>query len=200
MGTRGIFGLRKNGKDKCSYNHWDSYPSCLGETMVEYIQTHTLEEMNNLYDKLIMVDEDFRTSQFTKFQREKYKNFMKKEDFFSHRYGEVCTSEDITMYQFLHEFQGNLKKYDEFPEIDLMIDSQNFIKNSLFCEWGYIINLDDNTLEIWKGFQQKSQKNNRYGCEKWEGYYPSKNIKKIKLEEIKKDGFSLEDKIKKYYD
>ena len=72
-----------------------------------------------------------------------------------------------------------------------MIDSQNFIKNSLFCEWGYIINLDDNTLEIWKGFQQKSQKNNRYGCEKWEGYYPCKNIKKIKLEEIKKANFRV---------
>lgn len=31
MGTRGLFGLRKNNKDKTMYNHFDSYPSCLGE-------------------------------------------------------------------------------------------------------------------------------------------------------------------------
>lgn len=199
MGTRGLFGLRKNNIDKCSYNHYDSYPSWLGEEMIEYIQTHSIDEMNNLYDKLIMVDEDFRTSEFTEEQKEKYKNFMQKNNFFSHQIGKIETSEDITMYQFLHEFQGLLKKYDEFPEIDLMVEYGSFIKNSLFCEYGYIINLDENILEIWEGFQKKPQKNNRYGCEKWEGYYPCRLLKKIKIKDIKKDNFNLEKNLGKHY-
>lgn len=31
MSTRGIYGFRKNGEDKLTYNHYDSYFSYLGE-------------------------------------------------------------------------------------------------------------------------------------------------------------------------
>ena len=192
MGTRGLFGLRKNNKDKTMYNHFDSYPSCLGEEMVEYVKKHSKEEMTTLYDKLIMVDEEFNTSQFTEEQKEKYKEFMKKNDFFSHTIDGTKTAENITMYCFLHEFQGKLYKYDEYPEIDLMIDNNNFIKCSLFCEWAYIINLDTEKLEIWEGFQEKSQENNRYGIEKDNGFYPCALVKEIDIEKIKLEDFSLE--------
>ena len=30
MSTRGIYGFRKNGEDKLTYNHYDSYFSYLG--------------------------------------------------------------------------------------------------------------------------------------------------------------------------
>jgi hypothetical protein len=192
MGTRGLFGLRKNNKDKIMYNHFDSYPSCLGEEMVEYVKNHSKEEMTALYDKLIMVDEEFNTSQFTEEQKEKYKEFMKKNDFFSHTIAGTKTAENITMYCFLHEFQGRLYKYDEYPEIDLMIDNHDFIKCSLFCEWAYIINLDTNKLEVWEGFQEKPQENNRYGVEKDNGFYPCALVKEIDFQEIKLVDFNLE--------
>ncbi|MDU1912528.1 hypothetical protein [Fusobacterium sp.] len=192
MGTRGLFGLRKNNKDKTTYNHFDSYPSYLGEEMVEYVKNHSKEEMTALYDKLIMVDEEFNTSQFTEEQKERYKEFMKKNDFFSHTLDGAKTAENISMYCFLHEFQGRLYKYDEYPEIDLMIDNHNFIKNSLFCEWAYIINLDTNKLEVWEGFQEKPQENNRYGIEKDNGFYPCALVKEIDIEKIKLEDFSLE--------
>lgn len=199
MGTRGLFGLRKNNKDKTTYNHYDSYPSYLGEIMVEFIKNNSLKKMNELYDKLIMIDEEFKTSQFTKEQKEKYKEFMKKQDFFSHTLDELNTCKDISMYCFLYEFQGKLEKYNEYPEIDLMIEYSDFIKNSLFCEWAYIINLDTNKLEIWKGGQKKPQKNNRYGTKKWESYYPCKLIKEIKIEDIKSKKFLLEKVLKHFY-
>lgn len=44
MGTRGIYGFRKNKKDKTSYNHYDSYPSCLGEQMFDYIKNILLKK------------------------------------------------------------------------------------------------------------------------------------------------------------
>ena len=37
MGTRGLWGFRKDGKDKLTYNHFDSYPDCLGHTIVEFL-------------------------------------------------------------------------------------------------------------------------------------------------------------------
>lgn len=193
MGTRGIYGFRKNNEDKITYNHFDSYPSCLGEEIIDYLKINSIEKLNTLYDKLILVDEEFKISDFSEEQKEKYKRYL--EEIKNSKTSEI----DMDMYSFLRQFQGDLKKYDEFPEIDLMLDNRGFIKISLFCEWGYIINLDDNTLEIWKGFQKKPQKNNRYGNGKWEGYYPCKNIKKIKLKKIKKEDFSLENEIKEYY-
>lgn len=73
-----------------------------------------------------------------------------------------------------------------------MIDNHNFIKNSLFCEWAYIINLDTNKLEVWEGFQEKPQENNRYGVEKDNGFYPCALVKEIDIEKIKLEDFSLE--------
>lgn len=189
MGTRGIFGLRKNGKDKISYNHYDSSPNCLGEIMNDFVSDHDYDELSELFDRLELVDESFRTSQFTDEQKEKYKEYLKRKDFFNHSLTDNATGEDITMYQFLREYQGNLERYFEIPEIDLMIDNNEFIKDSMFCEWGYIINLDNKVLEVWKGFQREPDLTNRYGQEEISGYYPCKLVLEISFNEIR-DSFS----------
>lgn len=36
MSTRGIYGWRKNNENKITYNHSDSYPTWLGEKIVEF--------------------------------------------------------------------------------------------------------------------------------------------------------------------
>lgn len=185
MGTRGIFGLRKNGKDKISYNHYDSSPDCLGEIMNDFVSDHDYDELSELFDRLQLVDESFRTSQFTDEQKEKYKEYLKRKDFFNHSIIDNATGEDITMYQFLREYQGNLERYFEIPEIDLMIDNSKFIKDSLFCEWGYIINLDNRVLEVWKGFQREPDPTNRYGQDEISGYYPCKLAIEIPFDEIR---------------
>ena len=38
MGTRGIFGFRKNGKDMLAYNQYDSYPECGGKNVLNAIR------------------------------------------------------------------------------------------------------------------------------------------------------------------
>lgn len=70
----------------------------------------------------------------------------------------------------------------------LMPEDNNFIKDSLFCEWGYIVNLDTECLEVWEGFQKKAQKGNRYGRKQIEnGYYPCKLIAEIPFDDLRKD-------------
>lgn len=44
-----------------------------------------------------------------------------------------------------------------------MIDSSHFLLDSLYCEWGYILNLDTKMLEVWRGWQTTSDPDNRYG-------------------------------------
>ena len=37
----------------------------------------------------------------------------------------------------------------------LIYDDTSFLYNSLFCEWAYIINLDKNKFEVYKGMNEK---------------------------------------------
>lgn len=50
--------------------------------------------------------------------------------------------------------------------------------------WGYILNLDTDELEVWKGFQEKPDPGNRYGQASDRGYYPCKMIAGFPLDEV----------------
>lgn len=191
MGTRGVYGLRKNKQDKTSYNHFDSYPSGLGESIFAYIKKHSIEEMNNLYDRLILVNETKSIMELTAIERKKLKELIE--------YDDKGKMKETDMYWLLRTFQGDLCKYSEYADIDFMCNSNDFIKDSLFCEYGYIINLDTNKLEVFEGFQTKPQKTNRYGCECDNGYYPCKIIKRINIEDIQNSNKTLEEYLGKHY-
>ena len=165
MGTRGCYGFRKNGEDKLTYNHWDSYPDCLGTDVVEFCKATSVAEMNEIFDRIILVEEGGKP---TKKQIDECIEF----------YNEgVSTGKLDDWYCLLRESQGDLNVYKN--GLKYIIDSCEFIKDSLFCEYAYIINLDTNCLEFWRGFQDKPDKNNRYGAETHDNtdkYYPCKMI------------------------
>ncbi len=61
MGTRGVFGFHKDGVDKITYNHYDSYPTCLGEEVKKFIINHPVEELNKIFKRIKLVN-DKKTS------------------------------------------------------------------------------------------------------------------------------------------
>ena len=163
MGTRGAFGFFKDSKGKITYNHYDSYPEGLGVDILEEIKGFTIEEMKESFDniKLILNSEEQPTE-------EEIKNFMT----YSNPTvgGQGANNTEIkTYYQLLRNLQGTLKPYLT-NEVNLMIDSESFLEDSLFCEWAYIINLDKEVLEIWEGFQKTPQEN-RYKLKDHDGEY-----------------------------
>ena len=162
MGTRGLYGFRKNGIDKLTYNHWDSYPDCLGGHIVEFCKNISIKEMNEIFDKIILVNESKEPTE------EQINECMEFYD------GSVSTGSVREWYCLLRETQGSLYPYKR--GLKYMIDSHEFIKDSLFCEYAYIINLDTNCLEFYVGFQKEPCKSNRYGVEDDRGYYPCKMV------------------------
>ena len=69
-----------------------------------------------------------------------------------------------------------------------MVKDNNFILVSAFCKWGYIVNLDNNALEVWKGMQKKPTANNRYGQDKsGSGFYPCKLVAEFPLDNLPND-------------
>ena len=149
MGTRGAYGLRKDGEDKITYNHSDSYPGSLGAAIAGFIRTTSVGEMKKIFDKLIMVDDgDSPAPRTAKLYLESLNS-------------SVGGGPKLTWYNYLRGGQGNLSFYKDKKHIH-MIDSHEFIKDSLFCEYAYIINLDTEHLEFYTGFNKNINANGRY--------------------------------------
>ena len=171
MGSRGIYGLYKNGVDKVTYSHGNSYPKDLGVYIVNFIKTNSIQELNQIFYKIILVDEE---TEPTKEQIEECKKYF--DDKFNKDYIN-------NWYYLLRKSQSILEPYKE--DLKYMIDSKDFLKSSLYCEWGYIINLDSNELEIYRGFQ-KELSDNRFKIDKSDnyGYYNCKLLKSVPLNEV----------------
>jgi hypothetical protein len=173
MSTRGAYGFYKGGISKITYNHFDSYPECLGKDILKYMKAKSIEEMNNDFAIITMVkSNDIPTTE----------QFIKCAEYYNDT---VSSKSPEEWYCLLRETQGDL---DASAKIGLMIDTHTFLENSLFCKWAYIINLDTNVLEIYKGFQKKKS-DTRYQPEYPgnSGYWGCRLIQEISLKNSNAD-------------
>ena len=178
MGTRGLYGFRRNGFDKTTYNHFDSYPEYLGKLVGEFCANTSTDDMRTMYDRIQLVSEGAQPN-------------AQQVDF-CQRNGLVdltvsnCSTDD--WYCLLRSQQGDLEKLKELclkHGQAYMIDSHTFIEDSLFCEYAYIIDLDTEQLEYYVGFQKQPQVGNRYGVSPDKnGYYPCKLAGSFPLERL----------------
>ncbi len=174
MGTRGLVGVKVNGKYSGYYNHYDSYPECLGHGMVEFIKkldASNIEIMINNCASLIKVDSRSCPS---KEDIDKYCQFSN---------NQVSTGTD--WYSLLRNIQG-ADSLDAIlrGKLEHVFDDIDFIKDSLFCEYAYILNLDELTLDFYRGFQHHEQLFNPFGNDYYESrsgsnYYPCAKIMSI---------------------
>lgn len=154
MGTRGLYGVVVNGEVKASYNHFDSYPSGLGSDVVKFVQG--IENVADTFERaqaLTLVDE---SDEPTPVQVQKITGQEKPD-------AEVGGD----WYGWLRDAQGNLA---ENLRIGFMTNGVNFGNDSLFCEWGYLVNLDDETIEVYRGFQTEPHTEGR-----WADYVPTED-------------------------
>lgn len=178
MSTRGLYGFRKNEQDKTTYNHSDSYPDWLGRGIATFCSETSIEEMGKIYDSIEMIDEE------TPPTKEQIKWCIEA----GYYDPSVSSQKKEDWYCLLRGMQGDLeelKKNALGKGKTFMSDSQNFIRDSLFCEYAYIINLDTEMLEFWVGYQHEAQEGNRYGeAANEDGYYPCMLAAEFPLAEI----------------
>ena len=142
MGTRGIWGFVKNEKKKVTYNHFDSYPSVLGEGIVKFLDETTNSQLENIFDKIILVNETEEVDEETlsKFSYLRNKGVSSGDDW----------------YSYLRESQGKPEIYRD-TDLLYMIDSEDFLEDAIFCEWAYIYNLDTKTLNVYKSEKNSNE-------------------------------------------
>ena len=182
MGTRGAIGFYKDGVDKITYNHFDSYPRVLGNGVKDFVLKYE-KDLDKIFESIILVDADSKTTV------EQKKDCLK--------YADLSVSEQSPddWYCLTRKAQGDLEAYAK--GLKYMIDNKDFLEDSLFCEWAYIINLDKRVLEIYVGFQ-KCPNDNRYSVDEPDGeYYNCKLEREVPFEKLSSfDMDSLEEEIK----
>lgn len=161
MGTRGLYGIRKGGVDKATYNHFDSYPSQLGDHFTRFCAALGADGLSKLFDRIELVD-----------QVEKP---MSDQEAYCVERGWSNSDAPESWYDSLRLLQGDFDAYLAAAGATgpvYMTDDADFIRDSLFCEYAYIANLDEGVLEFWAGFQKRPDPANRYGQDADCGYYP----------------------------
>ena len=178
MGTRGAYGFRKDGVDKVTYNHWDSYPSGLGASMAEFCASNNAQDMMRLYRQIQLVSEGGRPTA-------EQIGECRTDGLYD---GSVSSGDPHDWYCLLRNLQGEPAKLKEFADKHghvYMIDDSGFL-TAWSCEYAYIINLDTGNLEFWRGAQTVPQPGNRYGeGRSQDGNYPCKLSLEIPLNTIK---------------
>lgn len=142
MSTRGYYGIKKKGELKGTYNHCDSYPSGLGIDLLESIRKisilNRLPILNKTFDYIELVDE---TSTPTKEQIAKCKSAGLVDL-------SVSDKSEQDWYCLLRNAQGNLSVYIN-QVVPYMTNGNDFFEDTLWCEWAYIIDLDNSTFCVY---------------------------------------------------
>lgn len=186
MGTRGLFGFLCDNRLKMMYNHFDSYPSHLGVEAIRAIQRINLQLAKTRINNIRLITHDYELNQDDINKHKKFANTN------------VSTHDLTEPYCLLRKLQGNFLAYLN-GEADLMIDSLDFARDSLFCEWAWIINLDDKILEVYRGFQHNKHNCGRFAMfaplcldRRPNQYYPIKLIRTITFKHIRSNRFNVD--------
>jgi len=178
MGTRGITGVVAGQVEKVAYNQYDSYPEGMGWETLKKLRSVVKQGKINDYKCLalharLVSDKD----KPTKAEIEKLKKYADTS---------VSSGDLEEWYVLLRNLQGSL--FDSL-KAGYIHDHKSFILDSLYCEWGYIVNLDEEVFEVYTGFQTKPHNKGRYAkllSETFEktkktlggtGYYPCALVK-----------------------
>lgn len=182
MGTRNLTCAVIDKKYKVAqYGQWDGYPSGQGITILNFLR--------NKLNRPLM-EKRLRQVQFLNDAEIKLINEANKP--LPQQLSRDCGGHILEFLQ-----NGAYTKSELFRsvtytwEMDKLHNRLDFTGDSLFCEWAYVVDFDENTFEVYEGFVKEPHEGERFsdvGCvETAQGerrYYPIKLKKKYDLNNL----------------
>jgi len=155
MGTRSLIAVHVDKRyGVAQYNQWDGDPGGQGTGVLDF-----LKDMDK--DKFI---EKVRATKFA--TQEDYNRINTKHGKeWARHYPQMSRDTGSDILQMVQEFEPGI----------MLKNSIDFAGDSLMCEWAYVVDFDENALEVYKGFNKKPlDKTERFADTKIEGkeYYP----------------------------
>ena len=189
MSTRGAFGFYINGETKVIYNHCDSYIEGLGADIFQALQRFftfypefekNKKELRRIANKIVLINSEKNYTPLDNFEAEHY--FDKKQfkdlnnQIIPENFKETMEkNRDKNCFYFYRGFEVLGEKYTSKRDINFylyeknkimeMKDARDFLEDDLFCEYAYIINVDDDVLEIYMSGAHSSIKESPYNID-----------------------------------
>lgn len=148
MGTRHLISAHIDGEYKLAqYGQWDGYPSGQGLSVLKFLKSADLESFKrNLKTCSYITDDEWNKlweDIGVDVSKEKYVSTEVAERFYSRN------------PQFNRDMGADILNYITQSSSSIKLrNSIDFVKDSLFCEWAYVIDFDKGTLEVFQGFNQ----------------------------------------------
>ena len=187
MGTRNLTCVQKDGKIVIAkYCQWDGYPEGQGAIILDFIHKEYDKDkfISQLKNVKNATQEDWDEG-WAKVGVIKGAITVTFEE--AERMKKVCPQlTRDTGGKILSIIQNWENKYPLYIWRDY-----DFAKNGLFCEWGYVLNLDEDTLDVYRGFGKEMVPSIFCDPEKDKpdeyGYCPINRIISIKISDIKQN-------------
>jgi hypothetical protein len=195
MGTRNLTVVFSDGEYKVAqYGQWDGYPDGQGATALEFCQKH----LATAYQRQLF-KEKLEACRFI--TEEEHDNLWKRQGLPEHQEVGGMKFSSCNDANHFREVYPSLSRDTGAGILELILNAKaevpltnsiEFAGDSLFCEWAYIIDLDKEALEVYKGFNKTSlEPEERFAYLKGEDkYYPIRHLISFSLNDLPDlDGF-----------
>lgn len=167
MGTRHLIAVVVDGEYKVAqYGQWDGYPSGQGYRLLDFLRSANLS----------LLAQKARAAR--KFTEEDEQALIAEGKSWTQTHPHMSRDTGADIVKILLQSRDGLQVY---PAVE-------FAADSLFCEWGYVIDLDKGLLEVYRGFNKTPlDPTERFAflAEKAQGgYQPIKHVHSFSLDRL----------------
>lgn len=198
MGTRNLTMVVSNGKTRVAqYGQWDGYPEGQGKTILATLKRI---DAGGEWGKFKTKIDNLKW--ITKKQSKEIdadKNWETKYPYLSRDCGGGIIEAIHFGKMTVNEGYGNKKEIK--VNVVGLTNGEDFANDSLFCEWAYVIDLDKNSFEVYRGFNTSPLENNeRFYSESFtpekgseSEYYPVRFLKSYPLNKLPKEAIFIKE-------
>ena len=144
MGTRHLIAVQKDNEYKVAqYGQWDGYLSGQGDSILKFFNENDLETFRNKVDNCFFGTQEQIDEAYAPYTNGDGWMTMEQADAFKlTEFSHLSRDTGADILNVILKSNGPL----------MLIDQIDFAKDSLFCEYAYVIDLDKDILEVYQGF------------------------------------------------
>lgn len=148
MGTRHLIGIILDGEVKvANYGQWDGYPSGQGVDVLKFLAKGITDDFREKVRGCSFISEEDLTAAWVSCGMPPGSEWVGLDvsEKFGKNFPHLSRDCGSDILDHIANSESGLQTRDSIA----------FAGDGLFCEWAYFVNLDDNTLEVYKGFSKE---------------------------------------------
>lgn len=185
MGTRHLIGVVADGDFRVAqYGQWDGYPSGQGVDVLKFVrEPKALAALRENIGKVRWITDEDKAAADAKWRdvgadpEDGWVTMGQADEFYA----------DPRFKPLSRDVSADVLWMIAEDKVEFLRDERDFALDSLFCEWAYVVDLDTDKLEVYKGFNKEPVTAGRWAGQKSEDereYYPVTLVAEYSLSDL----------------